>query len=190
MSEHWVQKLSRDIKMDIQRARQENGRQRRRGEPQVKVLAAVAGEDAKNDNNIILLVGAAILAVAIVGVLFLKDRVVAGGQNYTQMSGYVNQEQLMMHQYRNDGAQYNADELYSRYEKYDANAKTFWENQTWTQDRLALLAIVVNHNTEVDRLGRPKSELIVLHQDWTISGFPYLVRMTKEDEAFVRQFMR
>lgn len=57
-------------------------------------------------------------------------------------------------------------------------------------DRLALFAIVNNNNMAVVKFGYPKQDIIFINSDWTIDRMPPHVQLGKEDEEFVRRFVK
>lgn len=57
-------------------------------------------------------------------------------------------------------------------------------------DRMALLAIVNNNNMAVVKYGYPRKDIMFINEDWTIDRIPPHVQLNKDDEIFVRKFLK
>lgn len=75
------------------------------------------------------------------------------------------------------------DELQERYEKISEKNELY-------QKRMTLLAIINNNNWCVIKNNYSKRDLIYLNGDWTIDQMPKHVEFDKEDEEFIKQFIR
>jgi hypothetical protein len=64
------------------------------------------------------------------------------------------------------------------------------EITTVQNDRMALMGIVNNNNSAVMRYGYSRQDIIFINEDWTIDRIPPHVQLSKEDEVFVRRFLK
>ena len=77
-----------------------------------------------------------------------------------------------------------------RVDRLENAARKIWDRTKWNSDRLVLLTTVNNHNTVVIRNGLPRTELIYFNSDWTINRMPDRIYLDKNDQEFLRQFIR
>lgn len=84
----------------------------------------------------------------------------------------------------------NLDYLKSEYERLDEAAGKIWERTKWNSDHMILLATVNNHNLAVLQQNLPKSELIFINEDFTISRMPNRIKLDPADEKFIKKFVR
>jgi len=57
------------------------------------------------------------------------------------------------------------------------------------RDRLTLVAIVQNHNTQLLKSGANTDDLILINEDWTINKVPNRVVLSKNILGFLKQFI-
>lgn len=86
--------------------------------------------------------------------------------------------------------QQQVDALIRQYQLLAQTTQKIYERGQWTQDRMRLMGTVNNHNLAVVQGNLPRSELIYLNEDWTISRLPDRIYLDAETQEFLRKFVR
>lgn len=80
--------------------------------------------------------------------------------------------------------------LKRRYDAIYGATAEIWNRTKWNTERMTLLATLNNHNLVVIQQNLPKTELILLNDDWTINRMPDRIRLDAADQEFMRKFIR
>jgi len=171
------------------------------GKPVPKRSVAVAQTTTSQPNNLVLFVVIFVLVLGGFWVFKLKSGgLVSLAQPQQQQWGYpqsypqipwtnpqVQPQQQWTVPPSNDP---QIEMLKRQYETLDAAARKIWERTKWNADRMTLLATINNHNLVVQQNNLPKTELILLNEDWTINRIPDRIKLDNADQEFMRQFLR
>lgn len=142
----------------------------------------------KNENTTIVMI---IIALAAITYFVWQNK----QQNMFADSSPMNIPNKNLQDYSSVPPWYNKqlepqDELQRKYEAIDAAAKKIWERTKWNTDKLILLSTINNNNVSVMQNNYPKSELVYLNPDWTISKMPKAIKLDEEDRLFLQKFLR
>jgi ABC-type phosphate transport system auxiliary subunit len=79
-------------------------------------------------------------------------------------------------------------DMQSELEYYRSETSVLQDRVSTMSKKLAVLGALTNENVVVVRDGWPRSHMVTLSKDWSLSRMPQHLKLTEEDQAFLEDW--